>query len=238
MRVTTSILQNNFGRYLKFAKDGMDITVTKNGYDIAKLIGIEEPYIIAESNSEYKLDEKMTYKEFKNFNQEGKRYELIDGYVFNMSSPNAEHQNIVLELGIKLKSFFYDKSCTPFISPFDVILNRGRGESNLVQPDLLVICDKENIDENKRYLGTPKLVMEVLSPNNRSHDMVLKLDLYKDSGVKEYWIVSPVEKVVFVYHFDKCEIKEFKVFSKDDAIRSFEFHELRINVRDLFLGIY
>jgi len=78
VRIPTSKVQNNFGKYLKFAKDGLDIIVTKNGHDIAKLTGIDRPYIIAETMGA-KAEGQVTYEEFRKMDQDDKRYELIDG---------------------------------------------------------------------------------------------------------------------------------------------------------------
>ena len=49
---------------------------------------------------------------------------------------------------------------------------------NVVQPDIVVICDTENIDDKRKYNGVPTLVVEVLSKSTRSKDMIIKLNLY------------------------------------------------------------
>ena len=54
-----------------------------------------------------------------------------------------------------------------------------------MQPDLLIACDLEDtVTETGRYMGTPTLVVEILSPGTRSRDMVDKLNTYMLSGVR------------------------------------------------------
>jgi Uma2 family endonuclease len=56
----------------------------------------------------------------------------------------------------------------------------------------MVICDlEEKLDERDYYMGTPALVVEILSESTRRKDLVKKLDLYMSTGIKEYWIVNP-----------------------------------------------
>jgi len=62
-------------------------------------------------------------------------------------------------------------------------------EKNVVQPDILVICDHDKIDDKGRYYGTPSLVIEIISDSTKTKDMTVKLELYMRSGMKEYWVV-------------------------------------------------
>ncbi|GAA0615335.1 hypothetical protein GCM10009001_35790 [Virgibacillus siamensis] len=43
------------------------------------------------------------------------------------------------------------------------------------------------------------MVVEILSPSNQSHDLVTKLNIYMNYGVKEYWIVNPMLDTITVY---------------------------------------
>ena len=84
-----------------------------------------------------------------------------------------------------------------------------------MQPDLIVACDvEENTNEKGRYMGTPVLVIEILSPGTRTKDMVDKLNTFMISGVKEYWIVDPKQEIVLVYGFEDLEIDHFTTFWK------------------------
>ncbi|WP_331279673.1 Uma2 family endonuclease [Oceanobacillus salinisoli] len=70
-------------------------------------------------------------------------------------------------------------------------------EEKIFIPDLSVICDKQGLEENK-FVGVPELIMEILSPSNQSHDLVM--EAYMKYGVKEYWIINPMLRVIQVYN--------------------------------------
>ena len=68
----------------------------------------------------------------------------------------------------------------------------------IVQPDLLVVCDKSKIRENGIW-GAPDLVVEILSPSTSRKDLNEKYNLYQRSGVQEYWVIEPSGKWVHPY---------------------------------------
>ena len=58
-------------------------------------------------------------------------------------------------------------------------------------------------------MGTPSLVVEILSPSTRSIDMVKKLNTYIISGVQEYWMVDPKQKTIIGYVFIERQIEKY-----------------------------
>ena len=129
-----------------------------------------------------------------------KRVELIDGVFYDMGSPSLTHQRILGDLFILFRecAVKHNMPCEVFLSPCDVRLDKD--DYTMVQPDLMVICGE--YDENSiRYEGAPELVVEILSPSSRSKDMVLKLYKYQNAGVKEYWIIDPKHRIVYVHQF-------------------------------------
>lgn len=133
-----------------------------------------------------------------------------------------------------LRSWFQGKKCAPYLSPFDVTLQKGDNDINVVQPDLLVICDPESRNEKDKYTGIPLLVVEVLSESSACMDLISKLDLYMSSGVQEYWIVNLLNKEVMVYFFRENDIRKMKVSVKEDIVRSFVFEGLSLEMREIF----
>ena len=105
-----------------------------------------------------------------------------------------------------------------------------------MQPDIIVICDSENVDREGKYKGIPTLVVEVLSPSTRSKDMIKKLDLYKQCGVKEYWIVDPKNEHVLVYTLDITDIMDIKTYRKgaDQFVQSDYFNGLQVSLDNMF----
>ena len=131
-----------------------------------------------------------------------------------MSSPNDWHQLVSMELSVQLGNFFSGKECQTFAAPFDVRLFPEDDESDdiVVQPDLMVICDKAKWQGVGHCKGAPDLVIEILSDSTKSKDLVQKLDLYKNAGVREYWIVGSDAVRLWQFQPDFVEVDcDFKV---------------------------
>ncbi len=138
---------------------------------------------------------RFTYRDYRNWPDE-ERWELIGGIAFGMSpAPRLNHQNAVLELGSRIQEFLRGKPCTAFISPVDVLLMEPGQEDdeaeNVVQPDIVVVCDPGKLANGRYIRGSPDLVVEILSPSTMKKDVREKFTLYERMGVKEYWIVEP-----------------------------------------------
>ena len=103
----------------------------------------------------------------------------------------------------------------------------------VIQPDLCVICDPDKID-NRGCVGAPDLVIEILSPGNTKKEMGIKFDLYEENGVREYWMVEPSEKVIYVYVLQNQKFIGLKPFTEDDEISPVLFPELRFSVKEVF----
>ncbi|HWR90187.1 MAG TPA: Uma2 family endonuclease, partial [Dissulfurispiraceae bacterium] len=81
-------------------------------------------------------------------------------------------------------------------APIDVYLS----ETNTLQPDIIFIAkERLFIIGEKKIEGAPDLVIEILSPANAYYDLRTKKDVYEQSGVREYWIVDPIQKGIEVY---------------------------------------
>lgn len=99
----------------------------------------------------------------------------------------------------------------------------------------MVICDlDDHLDERDYYQGVPSLVVEVLSDSTRSKDIVKKLDLYMESGIKEYWIVNPFNRDVTIYFFEKSEVSATNTFKYSDTEKSFLFENVTIELEKIF----
>ena len=131
---------------------------------------------------------------------EDRRAELIDGIIYDMSSPTSVHQLIGAEIWEQLKSYIRDSKgkCVPMLAPLDVQLDCD--DRTMVQPDVLVVCDRERIHMNCVY-GAPDFIVEIMSKTTRKKDSILKLNKYMNAGVREYWMVDPESRKVVVYDF-------------------------------------
>lgn len=139
---------------------------------------------------------------------EGQRGELIDGQLYMMASPGLEHQEILLALGRRVADCIesHAKDCKVIIAPFAVYLNNDN--KTYVEPDLMVVRDSSKLD-SKGVHGAPDFVVEVVSPSSKSLDHLKKLIKYHEAGVREYWIVDPIDKRVYVYDFEKDETSSY-----------------------------
>lgn len=129
--------------------------------------------------------------------------------------------------------WFDGEKCKPLTAPFDLTLIKD-DTKNVAQPDILVICDTENINEKGKYKGIPTLVIEVLSESTRKMDMLKKLDLYSGSGISEYWIVNPFNKEVYTYFYEEYDIKDYKVYKEEEVLHSMAFTGLEIPLKKVF----
>lgn len=123
---------------------------------------------------------------------EGERWEIIGGVAFDMSpAPSTQHQSVAGRIFSRLERQLSGKLCIPFIAPTDVRLS----DSDVVQPDILVVCDQAKIQPS-HIEGAPDLAVEVLSPSTSLKDLREKKRLYQQAGVREYLVVDPLELYV------------------------------------------
>ncbi len=135
------------------------------------------------------------------------RVELIDGVIYDMSSPSFVHQDIISEIFFQIVQFTRSKkdNCKPLLSALDVRVDCT--DRTMVQPDIVIICDK-NKDKIRRWgiMGAPDFALEILSPSTRKKDMIIKLAKYSESNVREYWILDPDKRKLIVYDLEHEEI--------------------------------
>ena len=146
---------------------------------------------------------------------EGTMIELIDGQFYDMAAPSTRHQKIAGRLFFLLMRFVDANGgkCLPMIAPTAVRLDRDN--KTMVLPDVLVCCNSDQIKKNW-IDGAPDFMVEILSPSNWYNDVKRKLDKYKNAGVREYWIINPEQRVVWVYTFEEGDI--YKEYTFEDKI--------------------
>ena len=132
---------------------------------------------------------------------DGKPYDPLDykDGTIRMDSPSRTHQTISRELLFAIHSHIASigETCEVFSAPFDVHLSKD-DETFTVEPDIFVVCDPGKLTE-KGCDGAPDWTIEIISPNNASHDYIQKLRVYMLTGVREYWIVDPIRGKITVY---------------------------------------
>jgi Uma2 family endonuclease len=172
---------------------------------------------------------RYTWTDYQSWD-DNQRWEIIDGEAYLMSpSPTSRHQQIVTEFSRQMANYFKGKPCRLLVSPMDVVLS----EEDVVQPDLLVVCDPGRI-KRTHISGAPTLAVEVLSDSSAFRDRMLKTRLYARAGVKEFWIVTPWPSMVevFVLRGERYELRE--VLGKGQTLVSPSFPEVPIMLSDVF----
>lgn len=158
------------------------------------------------------------------------RWEVIDGRAYAMSpSPSVRHQMLQARLTAELDLFFRGRPCRVIAAPMDVRLS----DSDIVQPDLLVVCDKQQIKDT-HIEGAPALVIEILSKSSEQHDRGRKLALYARYGVAEVWLVKPYPALVEMFRLDRDDYRLHKVYMPDETLKSPAFAGLELPLAEVF----
>ncbi|MDR2661586.1 MAG: Uma2 family endonuclease [Treponema sp.] len=147
-----------------------------------------------------------TYADYLSWDTD-KRYELINGEAYMMAAPSVAHQTISRELLGQFWNFLKGKPCEVFAAPLDVRLFPKDDDSDdtVVQPDILVVCDKSKIADNRACRGAPDIVIEIRSPSNTETPLLLKFSKYLKAEVREYWLIDPETRDIQVHILEKGE---------------------------------
>lgn len=153
------------------------------------------------TNTAFDHQKHFTYGDYRKWSND-ERWELIEGIAYHMTpAPSTVHQDIVGEIFAQLHAALKNKQCRPYVAPFDVRLPEGDESDDLietvVQPDVLVVCDKAKIDK-RGCRGAPDFVVEVISPYTSVKDQVTKTALYERHKVREYWTVHPIDRLLTI----------------------------------------
>ena len=176
-------------------------------------------------------ENKFTYSDYVTW-PDDERWELIDGEAYDMSpAPSIKHQKIVNNINIFISTHPQRKpECFVGIAPLDVVFS----EHDVVQPDILVVCDRKKITE-ANIQGAPELVIEVLSPSTALKDKREKKFLYERYGVKEYILVYPVDQ--YVEHYILQQDGSFgnaQIIGPDETLQLTVMDKIEIPLRAVF----
>ena len=130
---------------------------------------------------------RLTYEDYVEL-PDDRRYEIIDGELYEMTAPTVRHQALLGNLFIIFKPHVRRHGLgSVYMSPIDVIF----AENDIVQPDLIFVAEaRRGIIRDHAIVGAPDLVIEILSPSTAAHDRNRKADLYARYSVAEYWMVD------------------------------------------------
>ena len=175
---------------------------------------------------------RLTYEEFRQLPDDGKRYELIHGRVHLSPAPSTRHQFVSQNLAASLGPFVVKNGLGELlVAPLDVCLS----EDIAVQPDLVFISSQriEIIQENF-VAGASDLVVEILSPSTAAHDRATKLNLYAEAGVPWVWLMDPLARTVEVLKLQGNKYLIHSIFAGKQTLTSSLFPGWEMTLEELF----
>ena len=175
--------------------------------------------------------DRYTYKDYLLIDDD-KRYEILRGGLIMVPAPFTIHQRLLRNIEDILWNFVKEKKLGEvLVAPTDVVLS----EDIVVQPDILFIS-KEGLDIIKEaaIMGSPDLIVEIISPSSASYDTVEKRDIYEEYGVKEYWLVFPQEKAIEVLSLEDGVYRELCKGRKTGIVMSKIIVGLEVDLKDVF----
>lgn len=157
--------------------------------------------------------------------------ELINGQFYYQAAPSRVHQKILMELAGTIRDYIKLKkgSCEVYPAPFAVKLQEDK--KTIVEPDISVICDPAKLTD-KGCSGAPDWIVEIVSPSSTGHDYIHKLQLYAEAGVREYWIVDPMEQRIVVYHLEQ-EAFDVNFYTFQDQVKAGIYEDFWIDFREI-----
>ena len=174
---------------------------------------------------------RLTYQDYLNTPGD-ERYELLDGELILVASPNEDHQTASIELGSRMHTTAKENDLgRVFLAPYDVLFS----DSEVVQPDLLFISkERDHIRTPANIKGAPDLIVEILSPSSARRDWGYKRDLYARHEVKEYWIIDPTNRLVHVMLLKDGILDLEATYGQGDTVTSATLEGFSVDVDDLF----
>ena len=181
-----------------------------------------------------KLAGAWSYEDILRFPDDGRRYEIIEGDLYEMPSPTSVHAATIINLIALLLPIVARIRGRLFTAPLDVFIPGG----DPVQPDVLVaLPDGQARVELRGIEGPPDLVIEVVSPSNRGRDLLTKRALYARAGVREYWLVNPEARTIEILSLDRDAFQLAVAASGGEPLVSPLLGQLAITANELFAGI-
>ena len=160
------------------------------------------------------------------------RYELLNGQLIVVGSPSIAHQDAVTNLGTPFSAFVKERDLGKvYFAPTDVLLS----DTDVVQPDLLFVSrERGDIITTANIQGAPDLIVEILSPSTARYDWRDKRELYARHGVKEYWIVDPVNRMAWVMLLTDGVLKIRDTYVKGDTVTSSTLEGFSVSLDEIF----
>lgn len=142
--------------------------------------------------------------------------ELINGQAVPRQNTNYAHQKAVLTTAAFMLQNA-PKGVTN-IHPLDVVM----GENLILKPDVFWVSkfSEKCALRNGRWIGAPDVVVEVLTPVSVKLDRGVRFDVYERAGVREYWLLDPVDQYAEIHRLERGQFIRQGLFNIGDSFRS------------------
>ena len=179
------------------------------------------------------MTERQTVDDYLSGAEDVRRRELVWGRVREPAAPRWGHQEIVTRTTVLLYQHVHEQQLGRVCaSPVDVVLDARKGL--VVQPDVVFVSNERVHIVDGQVWGAPDLVVEVESFGTRRRDRVWKRRWYGQYGVREYWLVDPVERTVTVLTFPTVGRMRRRRCRGDAPVESAVLPGLRVSASDVF----
>jgi Uma2 family endonuclease len=161
---------------------------------------------------------RVSFADLKKWPEDGRRYELYDGEVYEVPSPFPLHQMVSAKVYLALAGYVREHGGIVLYAPLDIVLT----EYDVVQPDLLLFTHEREHLVNARKVTRvpPDLAIEILSEGTAGNDRGRKMNLLARHGVREFWLVDPEAESIEIYTLNGNAFVLADVASAGAAVRS------------------
>lgn len=166
--------------------------------------------------------EQLTRRDLESIDDDGHRYELVDGVLLMSPSPRPLHQRVVARvLAAVTTACPRDYEALP--APVDVVL----ADNTVLVPDVVVGHRKDYTE--RALVGVPVLAVEVISPSSRLIDTQLKRARLAESGCPNYWLIDPTSATLHCLTLHDGEYQTVAEISGDDTLNLTDPYPVALN---------
>lgn len=162
----------------------------------------------------------------------GKRVELVRGRIVEVSSPGEVH-GILCGWIACLLWLYAQRRGAGAVATNDTGLVVGEEPDSVRGPDVVLFAESVPLEQlsRKHSRRIPRLVVEVVSPNDKPNKITQRVGEYLRRGVPLVWIVDPADRTVGVHRMNELP----KTLDNGDTLTGEEvLPDLQIPVADLF----
>jgi Uma2 family endonuclease len=165
---------------------------------------------------------------------DGNRYELIEGELYVSRAPGIPHQRVLLNLEIGLSEYLKRNPVGILVPGAGAIFS----DYDAVIPDLAFVRHERwnEVVTDDKFTGALDIVIEILSPGtqNRKRDLSAKRKLYANYAIAEYWIVDSENQSVLIFRLRDQSFEEVATLTGDEELSSPKLPGFQLKVREIF----